>query len=34
MVSKEATLNGVELKPTFVYDIPTKVGQEIILVKK
>lgn len=34
LVSKAATLNGVELKPTFVYDIPTKVGQEIFLVKK
>ncbi|WP_339884911.1 glycoside hydrolase family 95 protein [Polaribacter vadi] len=34
LVSEAATLNGVKLKRTFVYDIPTKVGQEIILVKK
>ncbi|WP_411831074.1 glycosyl hydrolase family 95 catalytic domain-containing protein [Mariniflexile sp. AS56] len=33
LVSKSATLNPVELKHSYVYDISTKVGQEIILIK-
>ena len=34
LVSKTATLKGIKIEPTFVYDIPTKVGQKIILVNK
>ncbi|QDO95754.1 glycoside hydrolase family 95 protein [Formosa sediminum] len=34
IISKKATLKGISLKPSFEYDIDTKVGEEIILVKK
>ncbi|MDO5971795.1 glycoside hydrolase family 95 protein [Flavivirga aquimarina] len=34
LISKSATLNEVVLRPTYLYDIPTKIGQEIVLIKK
>ncbi|QXP57530.1 glycoside hydrolase family 95 protein [Cellulophaga sp. HaHa_2_95] len=34
LVSKKVISKGLELKPTYVYDIPTTVGQEIVLIKK
>ncbi|QWX84989.1 glycoside hydrolase family 95 protein [Cellulophaga sp. HaHaR_3_176] len=33
-VSKTVISKSLELKPTYVYDIPTTVGQEIVLIKK
>ncbi|GAA3650094.1 glycoside hydrolase family 95 protein [Flavivirga jejuensis] len=33
LISKSATLNNMVLKPTYLYDIPTKPGQEIVLIK-
>lgn len=32
VVSEATKSEGLDLKPTFLYDIPTKVGQEIILL--
>ncbi|MDO7135550.1 glycoside hydrolase family 95 protein [Algibacter lectus] len=34
LVSKEAKLEGVTLKKSYLFDIETKVGEEIILVRK
>ena len=34
LVSKEAKLKGLSLKKTYLFDIETKVGEEIILVRK
>ena len=34
LVSKTVISKGLELKPTYVYDISTTVGQEIVLIKK
>ncbi|WP_235817856.1 glycoside hydrolase family 95 protein [Formosa haliotis] len=34
IISAKASLRGVTLKPSYVYDIETKVGEEITLVKK
>ncbi|WP_405248252.1 glycosyl hydrolase family 95 catalytic domain-containing protein [Cellulophaga sp. Asnod2-G02] len=34
LVSIKVISKGLELKPTYVYDIPTTVGQEIVLIKK
>ncbi|WP_282132828.1 glycoside hydrolase family 95 protein [Cellulophaga baltica] len=34
LVSKTVISKSLELKPTYVYDIPTTIGQEIVLIKK
>ncbi|MDN3665570.1 glycoside hydrolase family 95 protein [Algibacter miyuki] len=34
LVSKKAQLKELTLKPSYLFDIPTKAGEEIILVKK
>lgn len=34
LISKSAKLIGVELKPSYLYDIQTKPGQLIVLIKK
>lgn len=34
IISKLATLNEIELKPTYLYDIQTEPGQVIVLIKK